>query len=242
MMYIFIVGALILVNLAVWALLIPYLTKKRANAFQEDLVNRHYDEVETMYRKMRGWRHDYHNHIQVLKAYFAQEQYAQAAGYLDMLEQDLTQVDTVIKTGNMMVDAILNSKLTLMKEKKIRVDATAFVPKELTVAQTDLAVLVGNLLDNAMEACEKVTEEERFVRIYMDVLKGQFYLCVTNSMQGKATRVGGLFSSAKSREHGFGLAQVKSLVEQYSGYLNMQTEDGVFAVELGIPLSTGKAA
>lgn len=242
MMYIFIVGALILVNLAVWALLLPYLTKKRANAFQEDLVNRHYDEVETMYRKMRGWRHDYHNHIQVLKAYFAQEQYAQAAGYLDMLEQDLTQVDTVIKTGNMMVDAILNSKLTLMKEKKIRVDATAFVPKELTVSQTDLAVLVGNLLDNAMEACEKVTEEERFVRIYMDVLKGQFYLCVTNSMQGKATRVGGLFSSTKSREHGFGLAQVKSLVEQYSGYLNMQTEDGVFAVEVGIPLSAGKAA
>lgn len=229
-----------MVNLVIWALLLPYLTKRRVNAFQEELVNRHYDEVETMYRKMRGWRHDYHNHIQVLKAYLAQGQHAQAAGYLDMLEQDLTQVDTVIKTGNMMVDAILNSKLTLMKERKIRVDATALVPKELKVSQTDLAVLVGNLLDNAMEACEKVAEEERFVRIYMDVLKGQFYLCVTNSMKGRAKQVGGLFSSTKSREHGFGLTQVKSLVEKYSGYLNMQTEDGVFAVEVGIPLSVAQ--
>ena len=73
-----------------------------------------------MYRRMRGWRHDYHNHMQVLKAHLGLGQYAEAQEYLKRLEEDLAGVDTVLKTGNVMVDAILNSKLTLIRERGIQ--------------------------------------------------------------------------------------------------------------------------
>ena len=64
-----IVGAVLLINVLLWIFWMPRYVDRRISRFQNELVDRHYAEVETMYRKMRGWRHDYHNHIQVLKAH-----------------------------------------------------------------------------------------------------------------------------------------------------------------------------
>lgn len=228
--------ALILVNLMLWRFAMPRYVKHRIARFQDELVNRHYDEVETMYRTMRGWRHDYHNHIQTLKAYMEMERYGEAAHYLDMLDRDLTTIDTVLKTGNVMVDAILNSKLALIREKEIRVDATAIVPEDIPVPGVDLSVIIGNLLDNAMEACMKLPVQERFIRIYIDILKKQLYICVTNSMRGNVRRADGRFVSRKAGGHGFGLLRIDSIVEKHHGYVNRQCESGVFSTEVTVPL------
>lgn len=86
---------------------------KRIEAYQSDLIRKYCDEVEGMYAKMRGWRHDYHNHIQALQASMALGKYDEVNEYLHQLNSDLTQVDTSIKTGRVMVDAILNSKINI---------------------------------------------------------------------------------------------------------------------------------
>lgn len=232
------VSLLIIANILGWLLLMPWIVNRKISGFQNDLVNKYYDEVEVMYRKMRSWRHDYHNHIQVLKANMSLQQYAQADEYLDKLDADLTTVDTVLKTGNVMVDAILNSKLSLIQEKKIAVDATAIVPKDISISGIDLSILIGNLLDNAMEACIQIPDEkDRFIRIYIDIIKKQLYISITNSMVGKAKRVGGRFLSTKQGSHGFGLLRIDSIVAKYNGYLNRQTEDKLFATEVMLPLT-----
>lgn len=229
---------IITINLLFWLLFVPWIVDRKISGFQNDLVSKYYDEVEVMYRKMRSWRHDYHNHIQVLKANMSLQQYDQAEEYLDKLDEDLTTVDTVLKTGNVMVDAILNSKLSLIQERKIAVDATAIVPGSITISGIDLSILIGNLLDNAMEACMKIPEEkERFIRIYIDIVKKQLYISVTNSMAGKAKRTGGRFLSTKQGSHGFGLIRIDSIVAKYHGYLNRQTEDRIFATEVMLPLT-----
>lgn len=237
-MFIYILAAvLILVNAGLWIFFMPWYVNRRLGRFQNELVNKHYDEVETVYRRMRCWRHDYHNHIQVLKAHMELREYEQAQKYLDMLAEDLASVDTVIKTGNVMVDAILNSKLALMRDKEIRVDVTAVVPQEVDILGVDLSVLIGNLLDNAMEACMRVTQkEDRFIRIYIDIIKKQLYISVINSMEGPVRRSGAQYLSTKQGMHGFGLLRIDSIVSKYHGYLNRQSEPGVFATEVTLPL------
>ncbi len=227
----------IIANLCLWLFFMPWYVDQKISRFQNELVDRHYAEVETMYRKMRGWRHDYHNHIQVLKAHMELEHYDEAGNYLDMLNEDLTCVDTVIKTGNVMVDAILNSKLTMIKEKGIQVDVTAVVPQNVPFSGIDLSVLIGNLLDNAMEACEKIERaEDRFIRIYIDIVKKQFYLSVTNAMNGRARKNGLQYFSGKAGVHGFGLLQIDRIAAKYGGFVNRQNEEGVFATEVMLPL------
>lgn len=236
--YIIIVAVLlVLLNIGMWLFFMPWYVNRGLSRFQNELVNRHYDEVETMYRKMRGWRHDYHNHIQVLKAHIDLKEYEQADKYLDMLAEDLTTVDTVLKTGNVMVDAILNSKLTMMRERDIQMDVTAVVPQEVGISGVDLSVLIGNLLDNAMEACMRLgNKEDRFIRIYIDIIKKQLYISVINSMEGKAKRNGAQYLSSKGGLHGFGILRIDSIVSKYHGYINRQSEQGVFATEVMLPL------
>lgn len=230
-------AVVVLVNAGLWIFWMPWYVNRKISRFQNELVDRHYAEVETMYRKMRGWRHDYHNHIQVLKAHMEFARYEEAKQYLSMLNDDLSTVDTVIKTGNVMVDAILNSKLTMIREKEIQVDATAVVPQDVPFSGIDLSVLIGNLLDNAMEACAQVVnKDERFIRIYMDIVKKQLYISVTNSMEGTARKRGLQYLSTKAGLHGFGLIRIDRIAAKYGGFVNRQNEEGVFATEVMLPL------
>ena len=212
-------------------LYISRLVDKRIFAFQNDLIVRHCDEVQNIYRQMRGWRHDYHNHIQTLKAHLALEQYVTIGDYLNELDTDLVSVDTVIKTGNIMLDAILNSKISLAVSKKIKIDATAAVPESLRISDTDLCVIIGNLLDNAMEACLKLTDN-RVIRVYIDVFNEYLYISVTNTMSGNLKS----YQSSKGENHGFGLMRIDKITKKYGGHVNRQNEEGVFATEVMLPL------
>lgn len=214
-------------------LLILYLVDKKIDTYQNDLIEKHCEEVENMYRQVRGWRHDYKHHIQTMKAHLAMKQYDELDTYLSELDTDLTTVDTVIKTGNVRIDAVLNSKLAVAKRKGICVNAKAIVPKDLAVSEVDLCIIIGNLLDNAIEACEKEPEEEkRFIRVYIDILKAQLYIYVANSMTNEIKKVGKNYLTTKTAGHGFGLMRVDRVVARYNGYLNRQHEEGVFATEI----------
>ena len=210
--------------------------ERRIAAYQSDLIRKHCDEVEHMYRQMRGWRHDYHNHIQTMLALVDKPE--QMRSYLLTLNEDLTTVDTVIKTGNVMLDAVLNSKLSLIKARNISVNAKAVVPAELSISDVDLCVIIGNLLDNAMEACEKQEEtSERFIRVFIGVLKKQLYISVMNSVGGEVHREGKKYISTKTSDsHGFGLWRVDRIAEKNGGYVNRQNEPGVFATEVMLSL------
>ena len=121
-------------------------------SYQEELLETHYHEVDNMYRQIRGWRHDYRNHIQTMKAYAAAGDMEAIKRYLDLLDKDLTTVDTVVKTGNPMTDAILNSKISLAKSKGIKVIADAHIPVKLRTSEIELCCVIGNLFDNAIDA------------------------------------------------------------------------------------------
>ena len=209
---------------------------RRVAAYQNDLIAKHCDEVEHIYRQMRGWRHDYHNHIQAMLALMDNPE--ELRNYLWKLNDDLTTVDTVLKTGNVMVDAILNSKLSLIKSKNIAVNAKATVPQKLQISEIDLCAIIGNLLDNAMEACLRQPETEaRFIRVYIGLLKKQLYICVTNSVSGTVKKAGKSYLSTKNSDsHGFGLMRIDTLAEKYGGYVNRQSEEGAFATEVMLPL------
>lgn len=79
-------------------------------------------------------------------------------------------------------------------------------------------------------------ENDRFIRIYIDIVKKQLYISVTNSMEGRAQKSGSLFLSNKQGNHGFGLLRIDSIVAKYNGFINRQTENGVFATEVMLPL------
>ena len=209
---------------------------KKIASYQQELIETHYREVDNMYRQIRGWRHDYRNHIQTMKAYAALEDWNAIKRYLDLLDNDLTTVDTAVKTGNPMTDAILNSKISLAKAKNIQVIADAHIPIKLKSSEIDLCCIIGNLFDNAIEASMKLPEEQRVIRVYMDMRNTQLYISFTNFTAGKKMKKEGkLFRSTKGEGHGFGLVRIDAIVERLSGYISRNSEDGAFTTEILLP-------
>ena len=237
MIMVMVVAAVILVVAGILAVrvLLPRQIIREMERIQNDLAGRQLEEIRNAYREMRGWRHDYKNHMQVLKIYVENRQWESALSYISQMNENLTSIDHVMKTGNMMADAIVNSKVSLAKSKNIRLDVTAKVPEQLPVSDVEFCVIFGNLMDNAIEACEKIASpEERFIRIYIGLFKNQFYLSVTNATnQQKRLQK---YYSLKGEGHGFGLYRIDKIVKEKNGYLNRKDEPGVFATEIMLPL------
>ncbi len=217
-------------------MLLQKLIDKRIESYQSELIEKYCAEVESMYTKMRGWRHDYHNHIQAMQASMALGRYEEVKEYLHQLNDDLTNVDTTIKTGQVMVDAILNGKLTLAAKNNIPLNVKARLPEKLSIRTIDLCVIIGNLLDNAIEENINLPEEDRFLRIYIGVKNTQLYLCFTNAAGKRKVKYAKTFLSTKGTSHGFGVSRVESIVKKYEGFFSADSEDGGFTAEILLPL------
>lgn len=210
--------------------------ERQIAAYQNKLLKNQVDEVHNMYLTMRGWRHDYHNHMQSVKAYLAMDSLDEARAYLDRLEQDLDDIDLLFHTGNINADAILNSKISLAVKRGIQVDYKATVPKELAVSDIDLCVVIGNLIDNAVEACEKVDPEHQFIRLYIGILRRQLYISVSNATGEAVRKLDEEYITTKRGNHGHGLKRINNIVNKYDGYINRKNEPGVFVTEIMLPI------
>ena len=205
--------------------------------YQNKLMKQQMDEIENIYMTMRGWRHDYHNHLQSLKGYLSLNKVEQMKDYLNELETDLDSIDTLYHSGNLQLDSILNAKLAIAEKGQIRIHCDASIPPQLHVSDLDLCVILGNLLDNAIESCRKIKNpDERFIRVYIGILKKQLYISITNATSETVKQRTDHYFTTKRGDHGHGLKRVNQVVKKYDGYLNRQNEPGVFATEIVLPL------
>lgn len=204
---------------------------------QEEELDQYATEVETIYRQFRGIKHDYRNHLQGMSAFIEMNQLEELQEYIHQLNNELNQVDSIIRTGNTMIDALVNTKLTIAHEKGVELDATAIAPEKLSIENVDLAIILGNLLNNAIEATTLPSESDDidFIRLYIAPMKDNLYISVTNTMK-KNPQPQFLSLKAPNRQ-GYGIHRIDQAVAKYEGLVNRQWEDGVFATEITIPLN-----
>ena len=176
-------------------------------------------------KEMRGYKHDFHHHLQTLKGQLEAGEIERALAYIEQLDTQLMQVDTLLKTGNVSLDAILSAKIAQAKAEAITVTVKANVPDILTISDLELSIVIGNLLDNAIESCRTVTGE-RFIRIYFSML---------NTAGPKKKKTGSLFATHKDGVHGFGLRRAEAILEEHGGWVKYNSEDGAFTSEFLVP-------
>lgn len=204
--------------------------------YQNKLLKNQVEEVQNIYMTMRGWRHDYHNHLQSLKVKLDKNQIEESIAYLNELETDLDDIQQIVETGNINVDAILNSKLSLAVAHNIDVNVKVSIPQQFPISDIDCCVLLGNLVDNAIESCEKV-EDKKYIRLYIGLYKKQLYISITNATNELVRKFDEEYITTKRGNHGHGLKRINKVVEKYNGFINRKNEPGVFVTEIMIPMS-----
>lgn len=202
--------------------------------YQTEQSEKHLNEVRSIHKEMRGYKHDFHHHLQALKGQLEAGEVDRALAYIEQLDNQLMNVDTLLKTGNVSLDAILSAKIAQAKAENIAVTVKANVPDALTISDLELSIIIGNLLDNAIEACLTVTGE-RFIRIFISMKGTMLYFSMLNAAGAKKKKTGSLFATHKDGVHGFGLRRAEAILEEHGGWVKYNSEDGAFTSEFLVP-------
>ena len=202
--------------------------------YQTEQSEKHLNEVRSIHKEMRGYKHDFHHHLQALKGQLEAGEVDRALAYIEQLDNQLMNVDTLLKTGNVSLDAILSAKIAQAKAESIAVTVKANVPDALTISDLELSIIIGNLLDNAIEACRTV-KGERFIRIFISMKGTMLYFSMLNAAGAKKKKTGSLFATHKDGVHGFGLRRAEAILEEHGGWVKYNSEDGAFTSEFLVP-------
>lgn len=206
----------------------------RLMEYQSEQSEQHLKEVRSIHQEMRGYKHDFHHHLQALKGQLEAGETARALAYIEELDSQLMNVDSLLKTGNVSLDAILSAKIAQAKAAGIAVSVKANVPDGLLLSDLELSIVVGNLLDNAIEACKEAAGD-KFLRLFMGMKGKMLYFSMLNSAGRKKPKVGRLFSSRKPGLHGFGLKRAETILDAHGGWCKYNSEDGAFTSEFLVP-------
>jgi len=215
--------------------------KMQATLQQYDMLMHHYEEIRGIYDEMHGWRHDYRNHLQAIYGYLQLKKYEKLDDYLKELEKSITDMETTVSSGNVLIDAIISSKLLVARNQNIQTSENIYAPPALNINDTDMCILLGNLLDNAIEACQRITgmEMNRLIEIEIKTIKGHLHITVRNSTNGIVRMSGAKFLSVKTeRFHGIGIRHIDEITSKYDGYVNRKHKNCVFETNIMLPLES----
>lgn len=193
-------------------------------ANQLDITLRSEDEV-------RELRHDMKHHMNEVKLLAARGDTDSIEKYIDSMSEFLQNPDELVASGNMEIDSVLNYMLHKAKQSLATVEVKAQIPEDMKHS-FDVNIILGNLLENAIEAAEQTDEKKLSVAVYFkqEILRIE----IVNSYSGKLKRTGNrLFTTkADTERHGIGLQSVKSIVEKYNGIMDVSSKDNIFKVSL----------
>lgn len=196
---------------------------------------RHLEEVRSIHSEMRGFKHDFRHHLLTLRGQLEAGEVDRALAYIDELDDKLSKTDTLLKTGNVSADAILSAKLAGAKAAGISVSVKAAIPDNLKISDVDLSIVLGNLLENAIEAAQ-MSHGDKFIRLYIAPKGNMLYFSMLNSSGKKLAKKGGLFATAKKGFHGFGLRRARAIIEEHGGWIKYNSEDDAFTTEFLVPV------
>ena len=211
--------------------------EKQVSSLQE-----HMGEMERVYSGIRGMRHDMKNTISVIMQLAAGKEDGLQV-YLEELNETMDRLEFRFKTGNTVVDTLLNMKyheiIRAVPDLRMDVEGLQF-PEKLFIQSYDIGIILGNALDNAMEACRKLKvkepDAEAFIRISSFQKRELFFLKVENSFDGKVVRKPQnefpVTDKADRENHGIGLANIKSTAEKYQGTMDFKVKGRVFILSV----------
>lgn len=192
--------------------------------------------VDRQYQRTRELWHDLKNHISVLQILAQERKYGELTEYLAGFRQDVERQMLPYRTGNSAVDALLGDKLYRIQKKGIAVSLKLCPLGELRIPPQDFCVILGNLLDNAMEACAELKEAR--IALSLKLQEGFYYLNITNTAKELEKKEARFVSRKMGMEngvgHGLGLRSVERLVHQYGGSMTAEYRDGKFMVILRV--------
>lgn len=204
----------------------------RLDMLEKQIANEqaYYKDIARTQTELQKTAHDMKNALLAVLGTVSDGNAPAAEGKLrDMLQVATDSLQTVY-TGRATVDAMLNVKARRMREKHIRFEPICFLRKEMALDDIDFCIFLGNALDNAIEACEKLPEEKRYIQLKLLESDGTLSCSMENPTDGALPENGARTTKRDRRRHGFGLENMREIVRKNGGEMETRSADGKFVL------------
>ena len=208
----------------------------------QDALNKAYmrnqENLKRRDEDVRRLHHDMKNHLLAIESLAGAENSGKISEYIQSLNSELHPYDDLVETGNDLLNSILSEKLAHAAANDTEMEIQADCRSISHVNDADLCTIFGNALDNAIEACKKVPDEDdRFISVRTEKLLGQVFIRITNSYSEDIDLKDGLPKTTKKdpRMHGIGLKSIQRTVEKYGGSMRLNAENNKFSMIIMIP-------
>jgi hypothetical protein len=200
---------------------------------QNDAYNNQIQIWEENKKATQILRHDMKNHIIDMEISLKNGEYDRVATYMKDLRQSLDIKDEFVKSGNVAVDSIVNYKLKEIQSLTDNVICSINIPEQIFIKRFDLNIILGNLLDNSIEALKKCDEERRFFDCKVTYNQGMIKIVIENTYNGVLNTDRGQLKTTKKDAtlHGLGIDSVKNTIQKYNGVIEFSYDDESFKVE-----------
>ena len=198
---------------------------------QAELLERDYTAINSTYQVNAKLFHDFHNHIGVLRQLLTCEKYGEAVRYLDELQAPVQNLTATVWTGDETADYLINSKTAAAEANGIRFQVQVEYPRHTNIRSVDLCTILGNLLDNALEAARQVTNPEgQYVALTVRRINQMLVIKVENRFSATPVWENGELKTTKTETglHGWGLKSAQTAAEKYDGTVQTSVSGGVF--------------
>ena len=203
----------------------------RLKSEQAELLERDYTTLNNAYAVNARLFHDFHNHIGALRQLLSHEKYADAVRYLDELQAPVRELADTVWTGDETADYLINSKIAAAAEYGVRLQAQVEYPRHTNIRSADLCAILGNLLDNALEAAKQAeTVEQRMIWLTIRRINQMLVIKVENSFAIAPVSENGELKTTKTEGglHGWGLKSARTAAEKYDGMVQTCCEGNTF--------------
>lgn len=193
------------------------------------------DEIERLHENTRRLKHDMKNHIMVIASYLHHDEVDEAKQYLSVMLDNLNRVYSYIQTGNAVMNYIINSKLEYAQQNGIPFKAQIENLSFAQVGSVDFSALLGNALDNAIEA--SLGQIDALIDVSIGRKRGYDTITVKNRIETSVLAANPDLSSTKAdgAAHGYGISQIKTIAEKYDGMVDIYEEEHLFCISIMIP-------
>ena len=198
------------------------------------LYSKQCEIMQSSTEELQGFRHDMNNQFIALSQLIKSEQYGDAERQLSHLTL-LTKSKIIYSTsGNVIIDGLINYKLQNALNDRIKVKTEIAVPNRINIETTDLVAILGNLIDNALNALADVPEDRRSLTIKVVFSQGRLIVRTSNPYTGDILCTDGKIVSDKqnSKQHGYGLNNIAKSVNKYKGYMDIDYSSNTFTVDI----------
>ncbi len=200
---------------------------------QAELLERDYTTLNNAYAINAKLFHDFHNHIGALRQLLLHSKTEEAMQYLDELQTPVREMTDTVWTGDETVDYLINSKAVTAEENGIEYQVQAEFPRHTNLRSADLCAILGNLLDNALEAAKQVpAPEQKFIQLTIRRINQMLIIKVENSFFTLPIQQDGTLKTSKDGKglHGWGLKSAQTAAEKYDGMVQTSYDDNRFRV------------